>query len=220
MSMTPPQTGNTVSGPFPVAGTFYIVCEGYGDETVVSSEVMITAIGVTIDPAADQAILESEAGSVLTVTETATADSREWKSSTTSGSGYTAILPPQSGASYTPLFLEEGTYYVVCASTFGTKTISSNEVMVVVSKDHTAVEDNFANSISMYPNPAKQSFYLDAGEYSSYNVRIADLSGRTVMAREYLNVNGPQMIELSRSGIYFVEIRTADKVHTAKLMIK
>ena len=220
MSMDPAETGNTLSGSFPVAGTFYIVCEGYGADTVVSSEVMFTIIGVTIDPADDQAIFESVAGTTLTVTETATADSREWKSSTTSGSGYTAILPPQSGASYTPLFLEEGTYYVVCASTIGTKTINSNEVMVVVSKDYTAVEDNFANSISMYPNPAKQSFYLDAGEYSSYNVRIADLAGRVVMTREYEDVNGPQMIELSRSGIYFVEINTADKVHTLKMIIQ
>jgi hypothetical protein len=220
MSFSPAATGNKFSGSFDAAGTYYVVCEGYAADTVVSSEVMVQVVGVSIAPDADQALIVGTPGTALTVTETATADSREWKRSITSGSGYTAIVPPASGASYTPLFLGDGTFYVICASTFGTKTINSNEVKIVVDVDHTAVEDNFANGISMYPNPAQQAFFLDAGDYSSYKVKISDLTGRTVLNRQYENVVGPQMIELNRNGIYFVEISTDDAVHTAKMIIK
>ncbi len=129
----PAETGATFSGSFNAGGDMYIICEGStANGTLVSSEVKISVIAVTVAPADQQEIEVSEPGTALTVTETATADSREWMSSTTSGSGYSAILPPQSGASYTPLFLNADTYYVVCASTFGEKTIYSNEVIIVV----------------------------------------------------------------------------------------
>ncbi len=219
MAFSTPETGNSFSASFDAAGDMYVICEGYASDTVMSSEVMISVVGVSIAPADDQAILELTPGTALTVTETATADSREWKSSATSGSGYTSIVPPASGASYTPLFATEGTYYVVCASTFGTKTINSNEVKIVVSKD-VAVEDNMARTISMYPNPAHNSFYLDAGDYTSYNVKISDMTGRTVLARDFANVNGPQKIELNKQGIYFVQIRTTDGTLTSKMVIK
>jgi hypothetical protein len=216
----PGQTANSFAGALDIPGVYYVVCEGYGADTVVSSEVKVTVVSVTIAPEADQNLLEAEAGTPLTVTESTPADSREWKSSTTSGSGYTPVVPPQSGASYTPLFLSAGTYYVVCASSYGTKTINSNEVTVIVTQDNTGVEDNLAKVISLYPNPARQAFYLDAGDYSSYNVKISDITGRTVLRREFVNVSGPQKIEIGDSGIYFVEISTADGSHTAKMIIK
>jgi hypothetical protein len=218
MAFSPAETAKTFSGSFDAAGDYFVVCDGYGADTATSSEVAVSVVGVSIAPADAQNIPPATPGTALTVTETATADSREWKSSTTSGSGYTPVVPPQSGASYSPLFLAEGTYYVICASTFGSKTINSNEVTIVV--ESVSVEDNMFKTISMYPNPARKAFYLDAGDLSSYHVKVMDLTGRSVYTNEYINVSGPQKIELDHQGIYFVEISTADGSHTAKMIIK
>jgi hypothetical protein len=217
-AFAPAQTANTFTGSFDAAGEYYVVCVGDGTET--SAEVKIQVVSVAVEPADDQEILEAEAGTPLTVTESITADSREWKSSTTSGSGYTPVVPPQSGASYTPLFLTQGTYYVVCASTFGTKTINSNEVKIVVKKDNTSVGDLTNEGISVYPNPAQESFYLNAGKYSTYHACISNLSGQIIWEKDFVNASGPQKIEPGQKGMFFVQIRTVDGVYTAKLMVK
>jgi hypothetical protein len=219
MAFSPVETATDFSGSFDAAGDYFIVCEGYAEDTVLSvSEVMVQVVSVDIAPTDDQSILVGVTGTLLTVTESVAADSREWKSSTTSGSGYTPIPGAGNLETYTPLFLIEGTYYVICASTFGTKTINSNEVKVDVLP--TYVEDNMDISISMYPNPAQMAFYIDAGDYSTYDVKVMDLTGRTVLTREYLNVTGPQKIEVEHQGIYFVSITTVDGIHTAKIIMK
>jgi plastocyanin len=218
MAFAPASTGKTFSGSFDAAGEYYVICEAYGADTVMSSEVMVQAVSVSIAPTDDQNIKEAEAGTALTVTESITATSREWKSSTTSGSGYTSIIPPATLASWTPLFLTEGTYYVVCASTFGSKTINSNEVTIVVVP--TAVEENMVNTISLYPNPAREAFYINAGNYNSFNLKVSDLTGRTILEREFENVSGPQKIELGRKGVYFVSISTTDGTQTVKMIMK
>jgi hypothetical protein len=214
----PAQTGNTFTGSFAAAGEYYVICVGDGTET--SAEVKIQVVGVVIDPAADQEILEAEAGTPLTVTESIVADSREWKSSTTSGSGYTPVVPPQSGTSYTPLFLTEGTYYVVCSSTFGTKTLNSNEVKVIVSKDTESVKDLKNSGISVYPNPAQEYFLLNAGKYRTYNVKISNMSGQVIWEYDYDNASGPQKITPGHKGLYLVQIRTVDGVYTTTLMME
>lgn len=219
-SFSPAETGNSFSASFDAADDYYVICEGYGDVTVFSSEVYIQVVGIAITPDSEQNILVQESGTPLTVAETATADSREWKSSATSGSGYTPVVPPQSGDTYTPLFLTAGTYYVVCASTFGTKTLNSNEVTIIVTDDISGIEDNMTGVITLYPNPAKGTFFLDAGDYTSYDVKVTDMSGRTVLTREYINASGPQQITINGSGIYFINIITADGISTAKMVLK
>lgn len=214
-SFDPAETGSSFTGSFDAAGVYYVVCVGDGTET--SSEFKVTAVSVEIAPTDAQELVVNESGTDLTVTESQTADSREWMSSTTSGSGYTALVPPQSGETLTPLFTAAGTYYVVCASTFGSTTVISNEVMISVA---TGIDDNMANTMVMYPNPAKGYFNLKAGEYSRYHVTVSSLSGQVVFEREFDHANGYQRIELDRTGVYFVQVRTEDGVRTLKLIMK
>jgi len=217
----PAQTGNTLTVSFSDLGDYYIVCEGAttGDP-VLSNEVLIQVAAVSIAPADEQNILVAEEGSPLTVTETVAPDFRDWKRTTTPGSGYTSVVPAVSGTTYTPLFLTAGTYYVVCASTYGSKTIISNEVTIVVSDD-TGIEDTQSGLFSVYPNPARSVFRVDAGNYSHYNLIVTDITGKVVWTREFVNVTGPQEVTLNgHSGIYFVQIQAGNDIHNVKLVLE
>ena len=80
---------------------------------------------VSVTPFANQNIQVNTSGALLTVAETANAASagaaitREWKFSTTSGSGYQSFSTAQTGTTFTPMFANTGTYYIVCESSFG-----------------------------------------------------------------------------------------------------
>jgi hypothetical protein len=95
----------------------------------------------SIAPVATQNIMVNTAGTTLTVTEIGNAASafttttREWKYSTTSGSGYQSFATVETGTTYTPLFAAVGTYYVVCETSFGSDVVVSNEVIVNVSEE-------------------------------------------------------------------------------------
>jgi hypothetical protein len=133
VSFSPAQTSSTFTGTWDAVGEYRLIVEGYGaSDTLVSSEVIVTVVSVTVAPDADQEIQPGVSGTQLEVTESMESDSRVWKSSTTSGSGYTPIIGNPSDTVYTPLFAVEGTYYVVCASTFGSVEVTSNEVKIVV----------------------------------------------------------------------------------------
>lgn len=98
------------------------------------SDLSINLAKNSVAPTALQSILEGVNGNALTVTETSTPISRVWKYTTTSGSAYTAFSPSQTGTSYTPNFTSSNTYYVVCESTFACGTVTSNEVVIHVSR--------------------------------------------------------------------------------------
>lgn len=92
----------------------------------------ITVKDVSIAPTAIQNIYVNANGTQLTATTQGTYTSREWKYSTTSGSGYVSFATPQTGTTYTPNFNAANTYYVVCETVFDCGTIRSNEVRINV----------------------------------------------------------------------------------------
>ncbi|MFA5575540.1 MAG: hypothetical protein WC994_10905, partial [Brumimicrobium sp.] len=142
------ETGLTYTPQFTTAGTYYVVCETDFDGDIVVSqevEVIVSDFIVTIAPAAVQNLIENMPGNTLTATESHTADSREWKYSTTSGSGYVSFTTPETGATYTPQFATTGTYYVVCESVAGTSVAVSNEVEIVVTP-------SVSNMVTISPN--------------------------------------------------------------------
>lgn len=97
------------------------------------ANISITLVSNSIAPATVQTIGANTDGTPLTVTETPTAVSREWKYSSTSGSGYVSFGTPQTGTGYTPNFPTSGPYYVVAVSSFpGGLTVTSNEVLITV----------------------------------------------------------------------------------------
>lgn len=140
VSFTTPQTGASYTPQFASAGTYYVVCESVQNGTAVrSNQVTITVNPFTnaITPAAAQTIFQNQQGIDLDVSESPTANSREWKYSTTQGGPYQSFASPETGISYTPLFFNIDTYYVVCQSKIGAATAVSNEVTINVLQSST-----------------------------------------------------------------------------------
>lgn len=84
----------------------------------------------TVNPSSPQSLLIGVNGTMLTVTETPSGTSREWKFATVSGGPYSSFAPVQTGTTYTPNFASAGTYYVVCQSVISGITVTSNEVII------------------------------------------------------------------------------------------
>ena len=163
--------------------------------------------------------IRDRAGTKLIVTESVAATTREWKNSTTSGSGYNSFLPKLTGSELTPIFINAGTYYVVCQSVIGGKTFTSNEVMIIVNNP-TGVEDLNIGAFSLYPNPTNKEFFIDAKMISNYNVKVIDMQGRLIQDKVFKNVIGPQKLTIENQGIYVIKIETDDSVHTKSIIIK
>ena len=108
---------------------------------MVSNEVqvIVDAYTASIAPVAVQNLIENQNGSILTVTENATADSRQWRYASTSGGPYTNDIAGQTATTYTPLFPTAGTYYVVCESVLAGTNVISNEVQINVVEFTTSI---------------------------------------------------------------------------------
>ncbi len=135
-SFSTPETGKAYTPNFSTAGTYYVVCETtYGSTVKTSNEVQINVSGnsVSISPAETQYNFTGQNGTSLTANETpASATSREWKYSITSGGPYQSFSTPETGTTFTPNFTNRGIYYVVCESDFGGTVVTSNEVKIIV----------------------------------------------------------------------------------------
>src|SRR5690554_51681 len=136
------ETGTTYTPSFSTAGTYYVVCEtDFDGDVVVSNEVqvIVDAYTASIAPVAVQNLIENQNGSILTVTENATADSRQWRYASTSGGPYTNDIAGQTATTYTPLFPTAGTYYVVCESVLAGTNVISSEVQINVDAYTTSI---------------------------------------------------------------------------------
>lgn len=95
-------------------------------------DLVIDQFSNSVAPTTTQSILFNSNGTAITVTASQNA-SHQWKYSNTSGSGYVAFSPPQTGSTYTPNFAIPGTYYVVCVSKNQyNDEVTSAEVMIEV----------------------------------------------------------------------------------------
>lgn len=114
---------------------------------------------VVVTPGAPQSNNIGEDGDLLTVTETPNAAvvapiTREWKYSTTPGTGYASFPVAETGLTYMPNFDAAAIYYVICETDFGTEVVISNEVEI-------AVIDPAVNSVTISPSGA-QTLLTDA----------------------------------------------------------
>jgi len=88
----------------------------------------------------------------------------------------------------------------------------------------TGIDDIFANSIIIYPNPAKDELFIDIPSFENLeylkNVEICDLAGRTVGALRATPLQGNATINVSAlpQGIYLVKIYTDKGVVTKKFV--
>lgn len=116
---------------------------------------------VVVTPGAPQSISMGVDGDLLTVEETPNAAvvaeiTREWKYSTTPGTGYVSFGAPETGMTYMPNFAVADIYYVICETDFGTEVVISNEVEI-------AVIDPAVNSVTISPSGDQSVLTDEAG---------------------------------------------------------
>lgn len=145
-----------------------------------ATDISITYIGNSVSPSAPQNLILSTNGTTLTVNESVTATSREWKFATTSGGPYSSFAPAETGTTYTPNFSTIGTYYVVCESQIMGQTYISNEVEVTVSNVNivtgTIAGSPFEFSASAPNASVTVPFTVNGGTLNAANVFTAELS--------------------------------------------
>lgn len=219
------QTGATYTPQFATAGTYYVVYVADFNGTIKTSnevQINVTPAAVTntvsIAPSANQNLKEGQAGTALTATESTPADSREWKVSTTSGSGYISFGQPQTGLTYTPAFATEGTYYVVCVSTFGTDVVTSNEVKIIVTKE-VGVYNVIANNIAVFGFDKVVTVDLTNVEIENATISILDMAGKKIVSSPLTSksVNSIALPSTTANGVYMYQIEGKGVIKTGKL---
>ncbi|MCX6301696.1 MAG: FG-GAP-like repeat-containing protein [Bacteroidia bacterium] len=118
------------------AGTYYwsvqAIDNNFAGSAFAAEGSFIVSYSNSISPVTDQSLLINQNGTVLTVTESSTPTSRQWKYSTVSGGPYDQTITGATGTTYTPGFSSYGTYYVVCVSTKNAIEYATNEVKISV----------------------------------------------------------------------------------------
>lgn len=86
------------------------------------------------------------------------------------------------------------------------------------------IENSFAASINLFPNPATNQLIIDNGQWTIENVAIHDLTGREVYNENQQTSNSNLAIRIDVSkfpaGVYSVQIQSADFIATKKLVVE
>ena len=168
---------------------------------------------VSIAPTSTQNIQTGVNGTALVATESSTADSREWKWSTTSGSGYQSFSTAQTGISYTPNFVSAGNYYVICESTWGGSTEQSNEVQINVTAPVGIEELSFGKDLIYYEGQLKVLI-----QQMQYTVAIYNIAGQQIVLQP--NLKSFNFINC-QSGLYFIKIADVEgNTKTFKIVLQ
>lgn len=221
MSFATAETGLTYLPNFSTAGTYFVICESdFGTESIVSNEVTIFVTdpgsnSVTISPASTQTILLGEDGSLLTANELpGSADSRDWKYSLTSGSGYVSFTVPETGINYLPNFDIIGTYYVICESDFSGDIQVSNEVTIHVPSAAGIHSSEFDFTISAQNDIIQ--IQCDQIDHAIFN--LYTLGGKLVYQSNIVDSNTTFNVNLE-SGVYIYSVVIGGEIITGKLYL-
>lgn len=218
MSFDPAVTSDSYAPAFDTAGVYYVVCEGSdGSETTVTDEIMINVISIDVTPAADQVIEPFTSFATLSYTESMASDRKEWKLSSTSGSGYASFPVAQKGETCSAMMTAEGVYYIVLECVYGETAIVSNEVKVTVTSN-ASINDASALKFALYPNPTEGAFQIKTMETGVVSVKAYDITGKLVMSQSAVNTD--QSLTLSESGIYYIEVTRNGNKSISKLVVK
>lgn len=221
-SFNPIETGTTYTPQSPNVGTFYVIVEATVDGTpVVSNEVEINVVAqpeVTITPNTAQNILINVDGDVLTANESPSGTSREWKVSTTSGSGHQSFTPQETGMTYTPNFANTGTYYVIVESVINGNNYSSSEVTINVSEP-SSLGENTNTELLVYSFNETIIVKNNGVDIQNASFELYNSAGQLVKIQD-LNTN--KAVDVTGcKGIYFYNITTENgNSFNGKIMIQ
>jgi len=83
--------------------------------------------------------------------------------------------------------------------------------------EHESVEENIAENVNVYPNPATDNFTIQSNDYQ--RVELIDAAGKLVFSSNFENVLTIST-EGMASGVYFVKLIGNEKVKTEKVILK
>ena len=163
---------------------------------------------------------------------------------TSPASGSSLVRPPSSGpwlnisGKYLALKIQVGTdfYYgwIKLGVAIGANTVSitimeysynsipNQPILAGVTSATGIIENSFASSINLYPNPATNNLTIELGRNNKkVNVTITDITGKIIYAT---TANETNKIEVNTNefaeGVYLVQVRSADFIATEKLIVK
>ena len=96
---------------------------------------------------------------------------------------------------------------------------TDQNVEIVLYADGTGVDETFATSVQVYPNPARDSFTLELPAGKTANVYLVNIMGQTIAS--YDNLSGSTTISTRglKNGNYFIRIIDQDGMMVKKLSI-
>lgn len=199
------------------SGTMYRIRVIASDPATVGSDngadFAIYLLDINVTPSADQVIDENANGTALSLTETPTADAREWLYSTTQGGPYMSFTTPETGATYTPNFATAGTYYVTATANYGGDVFdANNEVMITVNAVANGIED--ATNVALVY--AYNNTIQIASELQNAQVNVYDLNGKVLSKANFSNNT---TLNVNYKGIVLVQIVTAEGNYTTKVQL-
>jgi len=142
----------------------------------------------------------------------------------TSDSAWLSVTPAGSGNGTIDAAFLQNPYYAqrVATITVVVAGIPAQMVTVTQAQSTVSVREHTAGLIRIIPNPSKGGFCIDAGEmkYSSLNVTIMDLTGRTILQR-VCTAKTDLLFDLSASpeGSYIIKITSDNLEQTQKLIL-
>ena len=87
----------------------------------------------------------------------------------------------------------------------------------------TSLDENQANVLSVYPNPAVNETFVTVENAGMTTVSVYDVQGRLISTESVEAVAGEQVrvsTEMLNAGVYFVTVSNESAVRTAKLLVK
>ena len=87
----------------------------------------------------------------------------------------------------------------------------------------TSLDENQANVLSVYPNPAVNETFVTIENAGMTTVSVYDVQGRLISTESVEAVAGEQVrvsTEMLNAGVYFVTVSNESAVRTAKLLVK
>ncbi|MBK9639229.1 MAG: T9SS type A sorting domain-containing protein [Bacteroidetes bacterium] len=83
------------------------------------------------------------------------------------------------------------------------------------------LENNFGNTLTVYPNPTNGELNIDLGSnYNNVSVSVSNVLGQIVHTKNFSNSSLLQLNIPGEVGVYFIEVKSGDKKAILKVMKK
>ena len=224
-SFDPVATDPNFTPSFSAPGDYYVVAETT-DGVITSNMKLVTVVDLTVTPSAYQQLDTNVDGETLYVNVVLGADltllSGEWfiYDDATGLDESTSV----TDTLYVPQFFFDGKYevyyYAIVQDADGNSyDLLSNTVKFYVNVEPDAATEIRNSNFELYPNPAKEAFYVNEAS-NSYSISLIDAQGRVVLKKAFNDVYGAQRVDFNEAGMYVVKVETDSVVKTKRIVIE